>query len=246
MLIGFRGDRVISISSVDEGTSADAKGVLLLAVGLLCYALAANIARPMQRKYGSMAPMLWIAIIAAGHVAAVRSRPVSRAAAPTSRRSARVLMLGPIGVRDRVRDCMASCRPGPAPCRGMIGIFFTPIVGTILGVDRRGDSCTPGDRRDVGRDRRRRDGEPTRAGCSSNSSPSACSRSATRSAADSMPTLQPHQVVGHLQRRAGRRGVGHPPGVLDQALDRAERLGEREQLGRRRHAQRRLARRRAA
>ena len=44
---------------------------------------------------------------------------------------------------------------------------------------------------------------------------------------------QADQVVGHLQRRAGHRGVGHLAGVLDQALDRAERLGEREQLGRR-------------
>ena len=44
---------------------------------------------------------------------------------------------------------------------------------------------------------------------------------------------QAHEVVGHLERRAGRRGVGHRRRVLDQALDRAERLGEREQLGRR-------------
>ena len=39
--------------------------------------------------------------------------------------------------------------------------------------------------------------------------PRACSRSATRSAADSMPTRQAHQVVRHLQRRAGDGGVGH-------------------------------------
>ena len=41
---------------------------------------------------------------------------------------------------------------------------------------------------------------------------------------------EPHQVAGHLERRAGGAGVGHPARVLDQRLDAAERLGQREQL----------------
>ena len=42
---------------------------------------------------------------------------------------------------------------------------------------------------------------------------------------------QAHQRSGDLQRRAGRRRVRHLAGVLDERLDRAERLGQREQLG---------------
>ena len=50
VLIGFSGILVISVSAVDEGTSADAKGVVLLVIALLCYAVAANVARPMYAK----------------------------------------------------------------------------------------------------------------------------------------------------------------------------------------------------
>ena len=72
---------------------------------------------------------------------------------------------------------------------------------------------------------------PTRRRSSRHAPSSACSRSATRSAADSMPTDRRMRLARHLERRAGDGRVGHLAGVLDEALDRAERLGEREQLG---------------
>ena len=138
VLIGFAGIAVISISSVNEGTSADAKGVLLLAVALLCYAFAANIAQPMQRKYGSMAPMLWMAIIASvlslpyGVVSLVRGGADLKALGA-------LFMLGAMGtgIAFALYGVLLA-RAGTV--RGMIGIFFTPIVGTILGVAVRGDS----------------------------------------------------------------------------------------------------------
>jgi drug/metabolite transporter (DMT)-like permease len=138
VLIGFAGIAVISISSVNEGTSADAKGVLLLAVALLCYAFAANIAQPMQRKYGSLAPMLWMAIIAAvlslpyGVVCLVRGGADLEALGA-------LFMLGAMGtgIAFALYGVLLA-RAGTV--RGMIGIFFTPIVGTILGVAVRGDS----------------------------------------------------------------------------------------------------------
>src|SRR4051812_10695668 len=42
---------------------------------------------------------------------------------------------------------------------------------------------------------------------------------------------EPDQVRGNLERRAGHRGVRHPARVLDERLDPAERLAEREDLG---------------
>ena len=71
---------------------------------------------------------------------------------------------------------------------------------------------------------------------------SAWSRSASRSSTSSMPTDSRTRSVGHLQRRAGRTDVWViSPRVLDQRLDAAERLGEREQLRRRSQtSQRRL------
>jgi drug/metabolite transporter (DMT)-like permease len=138
VLVGFAGIAVISISSVDEGTSADAKGVLLLAVALLCYAFAANIARPMQRKYGSMAPMLWMAIIAAAISLPYGVVGVVRTGIDLKGLGA-LFMLGAMGtgIAFAIYGVLLA-RAGTV--RGMIGIFFTPIVGTILGVAVRGDS----------------------------------------------------------------------------------------------------------
>ena len=62
-------------------------------------------------------------------------------------------------------------------------------------------------------------------------SSSACRRSASRSSTVSMPDREPDQVGGHLQRRAGDARVRHPVRVLDQRLDAAERLAEREHPG---------------
>ena len=138
VLIGFSGIALISITSVDEGTSADAKGVALLAVALLCYALAANIVRPMQVKYGSVAPMLWMAIIAT-----VISLPYGIIGLERGGFDMKALgalfMLGAMGtgVAFALYGVLLT-RAGTV--RGMIGIFFTPIVGTILGVAVRGDT----------------------------------------------------------------------------------------------------------
>ena len=138
VLVGFAGIAVISITSVDEGTSADVKGVVLLGIALLCYAVAANLVRPMQHKYGSLAPMLWMAIIAAvmslpyGVVGLVRGGIDLEALGA-------LLMLGAMGtgIAFALYGVLLT-RAGTV--RGMIGIFFTPIVGTILGVAVRGDS----------------------------------------------------------------------------------------------------------
>ena len=138
VLIGFAGIAVVSISSVDEGTSADAKGVLLLVVALLCYAFAANIAQPIYGKYGSMGVMMWMAIIAAvlslpyGVVGVVRSGVDIKGLGA-------LFMLGAMGtgIAFALYGVLLA-RAGTV--RGMIGIFFTPIVGTILGVAVRGDS----------------------------------------------------------------------------------------------------------
>jgi drug/metabolite transporter (DMT)-like permease len=141
VLIGFGGIAVISITSVDEGTSADAKGVALLGIALLCYAVAANVARPMYYKYGSPATMLWMAIIAGvlslpyGVLGLVRDGIDLKAFGA-------LFMLGAIGtgIAFALYGVLLT-RAGTV--RGMIGIFFTPIVGTILGVAVRGDSLHP-------------------------------------------------------------------------------------------------------
>ncbi len=141
VLVGFAGIAVISITSVDQGTSADTKGVVLLAIALLCYALAANIARPMQWKYGSSAPMLWMALIAT-----VMSLPYG--VVGLARGGFDVQAFGALFVLGAIGTGIAFALYGvllsrAGTVRGMIGIFFTPIVGMILGVAVRGDTLHP-------------------------------------------------------------------------------------------------------
>ena len=54
------------------------------------------------------------------------------------------------------------------------------------------------------------------------------------------PDRQPHEPARHRERRLGDRGMGHRRRQLDQRLDRAERLGQREEAGCRREATRAL------
>ena len=44
---------------------ADATGIVLLLIALICYAVAANLARPVQVEYGALPTMLWIEITGA-------------------------------------------------------------------------------------------------------------------------------------------------------------------------------------
>ena len=138
VLVGFAGIAVISITSIDEGTSADPKGIALLGVALVCYAVAANIAQPMYRKYGPLAPMMWMAI-----VACALSLPYG--VVGLARRGFDLKALGALFMLGAVGTGLAFALYGvllarAGTVRGMIGIFFTPIVGTILGVAVRGDS----------------------------------------------------------------------------------------------------------
>jgi drug/metabolite transporter (DMT)-like permease len=141
VVVGFAGIAVISVSSVDEGTSADVKGLALLAIAVLCYALAANVARPMYPKYGSLAPMLWMTIIASVMSLPYATVGLARHGFDLAALGA-LFMLGAMGtgVAFAIYGVLLS-RAGTV--RGMIGIFFTPIVGTVLGVTVRGDRLHP-------------------------------------------------------------------------------------------------------
>ena len=138
VLVGFAGIAVISITSVDEGTSADLKGIA--AAGRRAALLRArrqhrptDVCRSTDRWRRCCG---WLS-----SPACCRCRTECSAwcaAGSTSRRSERCSCSVRWAPGSRSR-CTASCwRAGTV--RGMIGIFFTPIVGTILGVAVRGDS----------------------------------------------------------------------------------------------------------
>ena len=95
-----------------------------------------------------------------------------------------------------------------------------------------------GPRRDLDED----DGVGLLASCADGAGRAPCSRSATRSSADSIPTERRTRFGGAANGAFAVAGVRHPRRHLDQALDAAERLGELEEL-RARDERRRLLRR---
>ena len=63
LLTGFTGVVLISIPSIGEGRNA-ALGVILVLLATVCYGFAVNIAAPLQRRYGSVAVMSKMLILA--------------------------------------------------------------------------------------------------------------------------------------------------------------------------------------
>jgi drug/metabolite transporter (DMT)-like permease len=139
--VGAGGIAMISLSSVGSETGADARGILLLLLALVCYALATNIARPLQARYGALPTMLWVAVFGT-----LWSTPFGVAALPDS--DLTWSAIGALVVLGAVGTGIAFALFGvllhrAGPVRGMIGIFFTPIVGLVLGVAFRDDEIHP-------------------------------------------------------------------------------------------------------
>lgn len=135
--IGAAGIAMISLASVSGDTGADATGIVLLLIALLCYAVAVNIGRPLQAEYGALPAMLWLTI-----AGALWSLPLGIASLPDS--DITWAALGALVALGAVGTGVAFAMYGlllqrSGPVRGMIGIFFTPIVGLVLGVTVRDD-----------------------------------------------------------------------------------------------------------
>ncbi|MCU1359348.1 MAG: family transporter, partial [Ilumatobacteraceae bacterium] len=135
--IGATGIAMISLASVSGDTGADVAGILWLLLALVCYAIAVNIARPVQATYGALASMLWIAIFGA-----LWSLPLGIISLPGSdfdwAAIGSLVVLGAVGT-GAAFAMYGVLLQRSGPVRGMIGIFFTPIVGLILGVTFRDD-----------------------------------------------------------------------------------------------------------
>lgn len=135
--VGAVGIAMISLASLEEGAGADVGGIVLLLVALLCYAVAANIARPLQAAYGAMPTMLWITVFGA-----LWSLPLG--VPGTFDSDLTWAALGALFALGFVGTGLAFAMYGvllhrAGPVRGMIGIFFTPVVGLALGVTFRDD-----------------------------------------------------------------------------------------------------------
>ena len=131
VLIGFCGILLIALPSINEGSAADVKGILYLVVALFSYAVAINIARPLQAIYTPGTLMLHVEIVAFVMSAPYGIWGLSHSTFSLASLSA-LVVLGVLGTGFAfVLFATLSKRTGAV--RSMIPNYFTPIVGTILG-----------------------------------------------------------------------------------------------------------------
>jgi drug/metabolite transporter (DMT)-like permease len=140
IVIGFLGVVAISLPELsDSSASALGLGLVLLAVAL--YGLAANLAVPLQQRYGALPVLLRAQLVALVVVLPVGLAQVG--SSPWSLRSALAML--PLGVLGTglafVLMTMLVGRAGAT--RGAIAIYFVPIVAIVLGVLFLDESIAP-------------------------------------------------------------------------------------------------------
>jgi len=131
VFVGFLGIALIAVPSIREGSTADAKGISLLLLALLSYAVAINLARPLQAIYSPATLMLHVELVALALSLPFGLWGVSHSTFTWSALGA-LALLGILGTGFAfVLFALLSKRTGAV--RSMIPTYFTPIVGTVLG-----------------------------------------------------------------------------------------------------------------
>lgn len=140
--LGFVGIIVVALPALVAETSnggriADGLGLSYLALALLCYAVGANIARPLQAKYSPARLFLHVQV-----AATIWTLPVSLGGLGDSQFAwsavAAIVVLGVMGTGLAfVVFGMLLERTGIT--RAMIPTYFTPVVGLVLGIALNGE-----------------------------------------------------------------------------------------------------------
>lgn len=132
VLVGCTGIVLVALPSIADRSSADVRGILLLLIALLCYAVAVNAARPLQLAHHPVALMLRVELAACVISAPLGIYGISKSEFSWVSLGA-VAALGAFGtgIAFALFTTLA-VRTGPV--RAMIPTYFTPIVGTFLGV----------------------------------------------------------------------------------------------------------------
>lgn len=137
LLLGFTGVAAITWPAV-QGASVTALGAFLVILATMLYGVAANMAVPLQQKYGAL-PV----VLRAQLVALLAVLPFALAAIPgSSFEWSSALAMVPLGVGGTGLAflAMATLVGRAGATRGAVAIYFIPVVATILGVVLRDES----------------------------------------------------------------------------------------------------------
>lgn len=132
VLVGFAGIGLVSFGSIQDSGGADARGIALLLGAIFCYAVAVNVATPLQRRYGALPVILHVQV-----AAILWTLPAGLGGLADSDLTVEavtaLVVLGAVGTGVAFA-LYGQLLARTGPVRGMIGVFFTPIVATVLGV----------------------------------------------------------------------------------------------------------------
>lgn len=140
LVVGFTGVVAVFLPEAAE-SQANALGSALVVLAVVLYGLAANVAVPLQQRYGAL-PVLWRSQIAA----LVLVLPFGLASLPGSTFAwGPVLAMVPLGVLCTglafvLMTTLVGRVGGP---RGTVAIYFVPLVAVLLGVTFRGEALGP-------------------------------------------------------------------------------------------------------
>jgi drug/metabolite transporter (DMT)-like permease len=140
VVIGTIGILLISYGSVTVAGSADLRGVLLLIGAVVCYAVGVNVVTPLQRRYGSLPVLLHVMVFGILWTLPAGIEGLGQSDITWSAVIA-VVVLGTVGTGGAFTLFGVLLRR-TGPVRGMVGVFFTPIVATVLGVTIRSEALS--------------------------------------------------------------------------------------------------------
>lgn len=136
LAVGFAGAVLMGAPGLGQGGS-EARGVGLIVVALVSYAIAIHIARPLQMRNGAL-PVVWRAIGVSLLVTAPLGLPALAHAQWTPRAAGAVVALGAFGTAiANVIMAVAAGRLGATRASG--SAFIIPVMALVLGVSVRGE-----------------------------------------------------------------------------------------------------------
>ena len=140
LLVGFLGVVTILVPE-GGGASVSLLGAALVLLATACYGLAANLAVPLQQRYGSLPVIFRTQVVALATVL-----PFGLAGLPGSRftwpAAASMLALGVLGT-GLAFVMMAALVGRAGAARGAVAIYFIPVVATIEGALFLNESVSP-------------------------------------------------------------------------------------------------------
>jgi drug/metabolite transporter (DMT)-like permease len=138
LVIGFGGAVVMAVPAL--GGSSSAFGIGLIAIALMSYGVALNIARPLQQRNGAI-PVVWRALAVALILTAPLGLPAVLNAHWSLRSALAMLCLGAGGTA--IATILAATAAGRmGATKASATAFLMPVVALILGVVIRGESVT--------------------------------------------------------------------------------------------------------